>query len=50
MIDSTIDEVRDAGFMEKRCLQVAGFTDPGYSASAATIAACDRLHHDWLFW
>ena len=50
MIDSTTGEVRHAGVHGEAMPALPGVTDRGFNASATMIAACDKLHHGWLFW
>jgi hypothetical protein len=50
MTDSTTGEVRHAGVHGKAMPAGCRITRPGYNASAAMIATCDKLHHGWLFW
>ena len=49
MIDSTTGEVRDAGVHGEAMPALPGYR-PRLNASATMIAACDKLHHGWLFW
>jgi hypothetical protein len=50
MTNSSTGEVRHAGVHGKAMPALSRVTEPGYNASAAMIATCDKLHHGWLFW